>query len=252
MVRNNHLNKNRGRLNDLLRLPGDDCEEEKLADVLEYARFMARLENLLVVVSDMAEGRSHIIAGDFAGNLDLGDYRHENSIWEDRILSLMTDDEVERKYLMELRYFHYLKKLPRGRRRDYYLMSKLRFRYSDGQMHDVLHRMFYIFDARCENVRYAICSYGPLAFDLPKMSYAVNSITGLTEILTDEINAGIMSYRERQVLALIDMGMKSKEIAESLNISINTVSRHRQEIIAKLQVKNTHEACRVAKNLNLI
>ncbi|MDE5846342.1 MAG: LuxR C-terminal-related transcriptional regulator [Muribaculaceae bacterium] len=45
---------------------------------------------------------------------------------------------------------------------------------------------------------------------------------------------------------------QSAEIAGLLNISIHTVSRHRQEIISKLQVKNTHEACRLAKSMGLI
>ena len=51
---------------------------------------------------------------------------------------------------------------------------------------------------------------------------------------------------------MIDTGLKSAEIAAQLNISIHTVSRHRQEIIGKLQVKNTHEACRIAKSMGLL
>ncbi|WP_353885389.1 LuxR C-terminal-related transcriptional regulator [uncultured Bacteroides sp.] len=62
----------------------------------------------------------------------------------------------------------------------------------------------------------------------------------------------ILSVREKQVLSLIDKGLTSKKIAETLSISINTVSRHRQEILGKLQVKNSIEACRVAKDLKLI
>lgn len=58
--------------------------------------------------------------------------------------------------------------------------------------------------------------------------------------------------RERQILAMIDKGMKSGEIAAQLHISIHTVSCHRQEIIGKLQVKNTHEACRIAKSMGLL
>ncbi len=46
--------------------------------------------------------------------------------------------------------------------------------------------------------------------------------------------------------------MMSKEIAAALSISVNTVSRHRQEILGKLQVKNSIEACRVARELRLI
>jgi len=37
-----------------------------------------------------------------------------------------------------------------------------------------------------------------------------------------------------------------------LSISVNTVSRHRQEILGKLQVKNSIEACRIAKELQLL
>jgi DNA-binding NarL/FixJ family response regulator len=44
----------------------------------------------------------------------------------------------------------------------------------------------------------------------------------------------------------------SKEIASRLFISINTVNRHRQNILMKLQASNSVEACRVAKGLKLI
>ena len=62
----------------------------------------------------------------------------------------------------------------------------------------------------------------------------------------------ILSARELQVLALIEQGMTSNAIAGSLCISKHTVSRHRQEILAKLQAKNSAEACRRAKQLKLI
>ena len=80
----------------------------------------------------------------------------------------------------------------------------------------------------------------------------VNTVTGITEELSVENNNSVLGNRERQVLTLIDSGLKSSEIADRLNISIHTVSRHRQEILAKLQVKNSIEACRVAKSMELI
>lgn len=51
---------------------------------------------------------------------------------------------------------------------------------------------------------------------------------------------------------MIAAGMTSKEIAAALNISINTVSRHRQDILAHLNAKNSLEACRTAKSANII
>lgn len=223
-----------------------------LSDILVNMRFWARVENVLIVVSDMAEGRSHIIAGGFARNLDIGDYQQENSIWESKILSLMSPQEQEEKYIAELRFFHYLRHLPKSKKTDYYLMSKLRLRFRDSDIHDVLHRMYYIFDENGENLKYAICIYGPLPFDFKGKSYAVNSVTGIKEELTASGNDSTLSRRERQVLAMIDAGMKSADIAGQLNISIHTVSRHRQEIIGRFQVKNTHEACRLAKSMGLL
>eukprot|EP00825_Cyclidium_porcatum_P024122 TRINITY_DN26650_c0_g1_i2.p4 TRINITY_DN26650_c0_g1~~TRINITY_DN26650_c0_g1_i2.p4 ORF type:complete len:108 (+),score=15.68 TRINITY_DN26650_c0_g1_i2:196-519(+) len=61
----------------------------------------------------------------------------------------------------------------------------------------------------------------------------------------------ILSDREKEILQLIDQGKMSKEIAPDLSISINTVNRHRQNILEKLHVGNSIEACRIAKVLNL-
>lgn len=251
MVRNNH-SENRKTLDRLLR--SDNRREGciPLSDLLAHMRLWARIENVLIVISDMAEGKSHIIAGGFARNLDIGDYQHENSIWENRILSLMSPEEQEEKYIAELRFFHYLRHLSKSKKMDYYLMSKLRFRFKDGDIHDVLHRMYYIYEENGEELRFAICIYGPLPFDFKGKCFAVNSLTGIKEELTASGNDSILSRRELQVLAMIDTGMKSADIADQLNISIHTVSRHRQEIIGRLQVKNTHEACRLAKSIGLL
>lgn len=80
----------------------------------------------------------------------------------------------------------------------------------------------------------------------------INSANGQIMELDKHKSSKILSVREKQVLNLIDKGFSNKEIAATLCISINTVSRHRQEILAKLQVKNSIEACRIAKDLRLI
>ena len=97
-----------------------------------------------------------------------------------------------------------------------------------------------------------IMSYTPLAFDIPAKCMIINSIDGHVTELEEYNNEKILSVREKQVLKLIDKGLMSKDIAEMLSISIYTVNRHRQEILGKLQVKNSIEACRIAKDLKLI
>lgn len=55
-----------------------------------------------------------------------------------------------------------------------------------------------------------------------------------------------LTSREKEVLQLIARGLISKEIADKLYISVNTVNTHRQRIIEKLNVSNTYEAIRYA------
>jgi DNA-binding NarL/FixJ family response regulator len=51
--------------------------------------------------------------------------------------------------------------------------------------------------------------------------------------------AGGLSFREREVLALIAEGLTNAEIADKLFTSKRTIETHRQNIIEKTQVKNT-------------
>jgi DNA-binding CsgD family transcriptional regulator len=55
-----------------------------------------------------------------------------------------------------------------------------------------------------------------------------------------------LTSREKEILQLIARGLISKEIADKLYISVNTVNTHRQRIIEKLNVSNTYEAIRYA------
>lgn len=253
MAKNNHSGADHKiKLDNLLCIEEGREDISGLESVLAYAEALARIEKVVVVVSDMGGRKSHIVAGGFVSSLGLTEYRQENSIWESRILSLMPVAELNEKFISELRFFHYIKRVPEKRRQDYCLVSKLRMLFTDGNLHDVLHKMFYIFDDDNETVRYAICTYGPLTFGFNGRAYAVDSITGVAEELTTSADESILSPREKQVVSLIDKGMKSREIASFLNISIHTVNRHRQEIISKLKVRNAIQACRIAKSMALI
>ena len=58
--------------------------------------------------------------------------------------------------------------------------------------------------------------------------------------------------RERQVLELIARGLTGREIAKQLEISANTVDRHRSNIMAKLDLHNKAELVRYAIRKGLI
>ena len=68
--------------------------------------------------------------------------------------------------------------------------------------------------------------------------------------LGDEEDANL-TEREQQVLLHVSHGAPDKEIAETLNISLNTVKTHIRNILAKLQVNTRREAAKVARDKGL-
>ena len=240
------------KLNQLLKSQSFNGGTIDVSQLLDYAKNISQIENVTVVVSDLRCGISRIFPGKFGIVLGVSNYVEENSIWEKAILNLMTEKQREEKYLAELRFFNFLRHVPRHARPDYYLVSKLRMKAATGDTIDVIHRMYYIYADDSETVTHALCLYGRPTFDFIGKNRIVNSFTGISEELTASGDSSILSRREKQVLTLIDSGKRSYEIADILSISKNTVSRHRQQILAKLQVKNSMEACRIAKTMKII
>jgi len=72
----------------------------------------------------------------------------------------------------------------------------------------------------------------------------------LTEVLIslqqEEEKSGPLTTREREVLKLLAEGKRAQEIAELLFISVNTVRRHRYNIMEKLKINNMADLVKYA------
>lgn len=68
----------------------------------------------------------------------------------------------------------------------------------------------------------------------------------LIRVKNDTSTCSVLSDRESEVLQLIAEGKVSKEIATKLHVSLNTVIRHRQNIMDKLGFHNVAELTRYA------
>lgn len=64
--------------------------------------------------------------------------------------------------------------------------------------------------------------------------------------------ADTLTARERQILRLLADGNTSKEIAQQLELSVNTIDNHRARILSKLGVHNTAAAIRLASRQGII
>jgi len=82
----------------------------------------------------------------------------------------------------------------------------------------------------------------------------VNMKTGKVVSFTEEVEErqSQLTKREIEILGLLARGMVSKEIADELFISVNTVNNHRQRIIEKMDVANTSEALNYATRIGII
>ena len=240
------------RLDQTLKQQANGFNTDKASSLAKAsAEAISITENALVVLSDLFLNKSYIFAGKFARQFGIAK-SSENSIWEEEILCLMTDEQREAKFLAELKFYHFIRQQPPSLKKDYFLAMKLKMRTSAGAMVDVCHHMHYIFADDCHSIAYAVCIYQPDIYNISSVAEIINSVTGVRQALLPDLKINILSKRELQILNLIHAGKTSEQIASLLSISRNTVNRHRQNIISNLNVRNTTEALYVGKSLGLI
>jgi len=225
----------------------------------QYTAFMySRIENSIAVLSDMKSNKSYIYKGNVANELGLmgsGLSEEINSIWEDEIFSKIHPDDLLDKHLLELQFFNMLKSMPVSERVHYQVKSSIRMLDQTEKYKFIKHRMFYVSSLPNGSLWLALCLYNfsdeEFAIEKPECKI-VNSATGEIIKSDHQKSNNILSGREKEILQLIRKGKMSKEIADLIKISINTVNRHRQNILEKLRVNNSHEACRIAELMHLI
>lgn len=242
---------------ELLKQPFDEATNPAtpLVHCQYIAQMYARLENAVAVLSDLKNNKSYIYNGGIAATLGLHDkFSTEiHSIWEEAIFKRIHPEDLLQKHLLELQYFHFLRSIPVKDRNHYHVISRLRMRDGADRYIKVLHRMFYLHNSPNGSIWLALCLYNHSY--LPSISEAyegciVDTITGQVIQSEKQGHHNILSKREIEILGYIKTGKRSKEIADLLSISINTVNRHRQNILEKLRVGNSMEACRIATSLN--
>lgn len=225
----------------------------RLDECKQIALSYAQIENSIAVLSDMKTNISYIYYGGVAERLGMAKRSTTkiiHSIWEEDIFSRIHPDDLLEKHLQELRFFNFLKTIPKKERTDYHIANNIRMCDSSGKYVQVLHRMFYIASQSNGSIWLALCLYN-LSTNTSSGNVIINSVDGCILEPEAQTTNNILSSRETEVLQLIDKGKMSKEIASDLSISINTVNRHRQNILEKLHVDNSIEACRIAKGLKL-
>lgn len=237
-------------------LPQD--AESVLEQYKQIAAIYAQVENSIAVLSDLKVGKSYIFNGALAEALGLNhkDSTHEiDSIWEEEIYNLIHPEDLAARHILELKFFHLLKKTPIQQRIHFRTHSLLRMSNAKGEYVPILHRTFYLCNQNNGTLWIALCLYNFASSMEPIQHFEgtiQNTATGEVIKETHCSVSEILSPREKEVLRLIESGLPSKQIATRLNISKNTVDRHRQNMMEKLRVGNSVEAIKVARELELL
>lgn len=233
---------------------GDD---EELYKAMTDAESFVRVTDGIAVLSDYGRNKCHTYSGHFGQTVfSLPQYSlDETTPFEDMIFNGIIKEDLLKRHILELRFFRFIQTIPRCRRGNYQMSCILRFVDTAGKMLPVLHCSRYIRSYGNGAVWLALCTYQPVPIiDISGGQGIINSLTG--EIIEEKIYScddnKILSRRQREILSLFAKGDGSKQIACKLNISVHTVNRHRQDILASLKVNNSSSAVEIAMRLRLI
>lgn len=233
----------------------------EVAKVRAAAGGMASLTGGCTVVTDASCDRCYIRAGRFGRLMGFADSEAlditVNSSDEDEIYNRLHPADLAEKRILEYEFFKLADILPPEEKTPLYATCRLRMKDSAGVYRMVDNSTRVVGLSPGGRMWLILCCYdlSPQQFFVEDgiMARIVNNATGDVRAIAVERTRGeILSPREKEILMLIQQGLPSKQIAALLGISLNTVNRHRQNIIAKLSVGNSIEAVMAAKAMRLL
>ena len=86
-------------------------------------------------------------------------------------------------------------------------------------------------------------------FESSILNYRTGKRLAVSDLADDAVK---LSKREKEVLQLVKDGLLSKEISDVLQVSVNTINNHRQNILRKTNTDNAIEAIRFAEKMGLL
>jgi DNA-binding CsgD family transcriptional regulator len=140
-------------------------------------------------------------------------------------------------------------------KKDYKLINDYRIKNAEGKYIRVIEQFQALELDKHGNVWLALCvmDLSPNQdISLPLQNKVINFKKGELYHFPETNKEANLSKREKEILSLISDGFISKEIADNLFLSVHTVNTHRQKILEKLNVSNSHEAIKLAKSFGLI
>lgn len=236
-------------------LPNAPLEKAKTC-----ASNMVEISKGCAVVTDISSDFCYVYSGPFGelfGYQNIGSsYFEADSSDEDIIYERIHPEDIVDKRFLEYEFFRLVASVPEGEKLGYIAKCRLRMRDAQGAYRTVDNTTQLLHLSPAGKIWLILCTYSISSNTLAEEGIqpcVVNSYTGgVIRFSFGNKRKEILSPREKEILLLIRDGKPSKQIADILGISINTVNRHRQNILEKLSVGNSVEAVTAATLMKLL
>lgn len=226
----------------------------------KIAESIVSVTNACCVITDAARDYCYLFGGELASLLGISDanhiYREICSSDEDVIYNRLHPEDLVEKRMLEYEYFKFVNSLPAEEKMRYKATCRIRIKDKDDRYRVLDNSTQIIKPSPAGKIWLILCCYD--------LSPCQETKTGINPQIKNNHSGEILSYsfsdkkkhiltdREKEILMLIKDGNSSKHIANILSISINTVNRHRQNILERLNVGNSIEALTAATSMGLL
>lgn len=242
------------------RLEAENLPQSAVGEVRRLAEAVVKVRSGCAVITDASCDRCYIFPGKFGQLMGLADAEQPvievNSSDEDEIYGLIHPEDLVDKRFLEYEFFRQTDRLDSQAKPGRKAVCRLRMRDKYGAYRYVDNSTQIVGLSPAGKIWLILCLYDISPYqdtDHGIDPRIVDNVRGaVTKLTFDTRRRHVLSDREKEILKLIRDGRPSKQIADMLGISIHTVNRHRQNIIAKLSVGNSIEAVTAAVAMKLL
>lgn len=238
----------------------EHLDDTVLQSYKENVAFMASVNDACYVITDASADTCVVHAGTFTRLIgitsDTSFQKCFNSSDEDIIYNRIHPEDLVEKRMLEYDFFRFVDRMADSVKLHYTAVCRLRIRNEEDEYIYVHNTTQVLHLSPNGKIWLILCSYSLSPEQRPLLDISpriINNNTGeIHSLQFSERRNKVLTEREKEILLLIKVGKLSKEISELLQISINTVNRHRQNILQKLSVTNSIEAVNAAQEMKLI
>lgn len=241
-------------------LSSEKLDSGEITRCRSIVRSIVCVNNACAVLTDAASDRSYLYTGSMGALLGITERQslalELNSSDEDLIYNRLHPADLPEKRMLEYEFFKYVDTLPVPDKLRLKATCRIRIKNHRGVYIPVYNTTRLIALSPAGKIWLVFCCYELSETQAGEEGISptiVNNHSGeILRLSLSERKHTLLTPREKEILSLIKCGMASKQIAEVLGISINTVNRHRQNIIEKLSVANSIEAVTAASAMKLL